>query len=183
MDLGKIIGENLRRLRTERNLSLGQLAKTSEISKGILSEIEKGNSNPTINTILKIADGLSTPYTALLEEPEKECDLIRKEDTAIQRDDFGTYRLRCYFPCSFSRNFEYFQMELDAGCSHTSIGHPPKAQEYLYVIRGTVALTAGSEEHVLHPGDALLFASSIPHVYENRTNETAECMIINYYGK
>ena len=58
MDLGKIIGENLRRLRTERNLSLGQLAKTSEISKGILSEIEKGNSNPTINTILKIADGL-----------------------------------------------------------------------------------------------------------------------------
>ena len=157
MDLGKIIGENLRRLRTERNLSLGQLAKTSEISKGILSEIEKGNSNPTINTILKIADGLSIPY-------------------------FGTYRLRCYFPCSSSRNFEYFQMELDAGCSHTSIGHPPKAQEYLYVIRGTVALTAGSEEHVLHPGDALLFASSIPHVYENRTNETAECMIINYYG-
>ena len=96
MDLGKIIGENLRRLRTERNLSLGQLAKTSEISKGILSEIEKGNSNPTINTILKIADGLSIPYTALLEEPQKECDLIRKEDTAIQRDDFGTYRLRCF---------------------------------------------------------------------------------------
>ena len=103
MDLGKIIGENLRRLRTERNLSLGQLAKTSEISKGILSEIEKGNSNPTINTILKIADGLSIPYTALLEEPQKECDLIRKEDTEIQQDDFGTYRLRCYFPCSSSR--------------------------------------------------------------------------------
>lgn len=91
MDLGKIIGENLRRLRTERNLSLGQLAKTSEISKGILSEIEKGNSNPTINTILKIADGLSIPYTALLEEPEKECDLVRKEDTELQQDDFGTY--------------------------------------------------------------------------------------------
>ena len=112
------IGENLRRLRTERNLSLGQLAKTSEISKGILSEIEKGNSNPTINTILKIADGLSIPYTALLEEPEKECDLVRKEDTELQQDDFGTYRLRCYFPCSASRNFEYFQMELDPDAGH-----------------------------------------------------------------
>ena len=47
MDLGKIIAVNLRRLRTERNLTLGQLSKISGISKAMLSDIEKGSSNPT----------------------------------------------------------------------------------------------------------------------------------------
>lgn len=67
MDLGKIIAFNLNKLRTERSLTLGQLAKLSGISKAILSDIEKGGSNPTINTIWKIANGLNVPYTRLME--------------------------------------------------------------------------------------------------------------------
>ena len=55
MELGKIIAINLNELRTERNLTLGQLSKISGISKAMLSDIEKGNSNPTINTLWKIA--------------------------------------------------------------------------------------------------------------------------------
>lgn len=55
MELGKVIAINLKQLRTERNLTLGQLSKISGISKAMLSDIEKGNSNPTINTIWKIA--------------------------------------------------------------------------------------------------------------------------------
>ena len=63
MELGKIIAFNLKRLRMERNLSQGQLAKEAGISKAMLSDIEKGGSNPTINTIWKIANGLNVPYT------------------------------------------------------------------------------------------------------------------------
>ena len=51
MELGKIIAVNLKELRRERNLTLGQLSKMSGISKAMLSDIEKGDSNPTINTI------------------------------------------------------------------------------------------------------------------------------------
>lgn len=46
MDLGKIIAFNLNKLRTERSLTLGQLAKLSGISKAILSDIEKGGQQP-----------------------------------------------------------------------------------------------------------------------------------------
>ena len=49
-DLGRIIAMNLKQLRTERSLTLGQLAKESGVSKAILSDMEKGESNPTINT-------------------------------------------------------------------------------------------------------------------------------------
>ena len=78
MELGKIIALNLKELRTERNLTLGQLSKLSGISKAMLSDIEKGGSNPTINTIWKIANGLNVPYTKLMEGIEKEATVIRR---------------------------------------------------------------------------------------------------------
>ena len=55
MDLGQQIGANLKQLRTERGLTLGQLSSLAGISKAMLSELEKGNANPTINTLWKIA--------------------------------------------------------------------------------------------------------------------------------
>ena len=61
MDLGKIIAFNLKELRTERNLTLGQLSKITGLSKAMLADMEKGGSNPTINTIWKIAKGLNVP--------------------------------------------------------------------------------------------------------------------------
>ncbi|BDB00642.1 hypothetical protein CBOS2020_07160 [Clostridium botulinum] len=58
MNLNDIISANLKKLRTDRNLSLGQLSELSGVSKVMLSQIEKEESNPTINTIWKIANGL-----------------------------------------------------------------------------------------------------------------------------
>lgn len=97
MELGKIIAFNLNKLRTERSLTLGQLAKLSGISKAILSDIEKGGSNPTINTIWKIANGLNVPYTRLMEVKEPDGTVVRRSDTAEQSDETGVYRVHCYF--------------------------------------------------------------------------------------
>ena len=65
-DLGRIIAMNLKQLRTERSLTLGQLAKESGVSKAILSDMEKGESNPTINTIVAHQDALSLGSQALI---------------------------------------------------------------------------------------------------------------------
>ena len=51
MEAGEIIAFNLKRLRNEKNLTLGQLANMAGVSKVVLSQIEKGEANPTINTI------------------------------------------------------------------------------------------------------------------------------------
>ena len=97
MELGKIIAINLNELRTERNLTLGQLSKISGISKAMLSDIEKGNSNPTINTLWKIANGLNVPYTRLMEGIEKEATVIRKSEPTVQTGETDHYRIYCYF--------------------------------------------------------------------------------------
>lgn len=181
MELGQIIAVNLRKLRTERNLTLGQLSKLSGISKAMLSDIEKGSSNPTINTIWKIANGLNVPYTRLMEGIERETTVVRREETAVQTGESAAYRVRCYFRSTPVRNFELFYVELDPKSSNASIGHSEKAQEYLYVIRGELELRTEIGDHKLTAGDAMVFDSSLGHTYVNRMEDPAAFLVINYY--
>lgn len=90
MDLGQQIGANLKQLRTERGLTLGQLSSLAGISKAMLSELEKGNANPTINTLWKIANGLKVPYTRLMEGAEPTATLVRREEVFPQTEEGGT---------------------------------------------------------------------------------------------
>lgn len=181
MELGKIIAINLKELRTERNLTLGQLSKISGISKAMLSDIEKGGSNPTINTIWKIANGLNVPYTKLMEGIEKEATIIRKSETVAQNGETEHYRVYCYFRNTPVRNFELFYVELDANSSNASIGHSEKAQEYLYIIQGELVLHTETGDYTLNEGDSLTFDSSIGHTYINENHTLLTFICINYY--
>ena len=96
MEIGEIIACNLKRLREERNLSLGQLAELAGVSKVMLSQLEKGASNPTINTVWKITGALHEPYTSLLELPQDHAIHIRKQD--IHPLVEGKYHIFNYYP-------------------------------------------------------------------------------------
>ena len=181
MELGKIIAFNLKELRNERNLTLGQLSKISGISKAMLSDIEKGGSNPTINTIWKIANGLNVPYTKLMEGVEKESTFVSREDSVMQTGETEHYRVYCYFKSTPVRNFELFYVELDAQSSNASIGHSEKAQEYIYIIQGELDLHTEAGDYTLVEGDSLAFDSSIGHTYINRKNTMLSFIEINYY--
>lgn len=181
MELSKIIALNLKELRNQRNLTLGQLSKLSGISKAMLSDIEKGNSNPTINTIWKIANGLNIPYTKLLEGIEKETTLIRKTESVMQAGETEHYRVYCYYRSTPVRNFELFYVELDAKSSNSSIGHSEKAQEYIFIIQGKLMLLTDTGDYILNEGDSLMFDSSIGHTYINEQDVLLTFLVINYY--
>lgn len=181
MEINLVIADNLKRLRTERNLSLGQLAALSDVSKVMLSQIEKGDTNPTINTIWKIANGLKVPYTALLEQQKHDTTVVKKSEIAIQSALNGHYRLYCYYENTPQRNFELFQIELDAGHSYTSIGHSEKSQEYIMVLEGELSLTVNDQTHILQPNDSICFTASARHVYSSSGSNILKANIINYY--
>lgn len=181
MELGKVIAINLKQLRTERNLTLGQLSKISGISKAMLSDIEKGNSNPTINTIWKIANGLNVPYTRLMDEIEKEATVIRRSEPVMQTGETEHYRVYCYFRSTPLRNFELFYVELDPHSANVTIGHCEKAQEYIYIIQGQLLLQTEVGDYELGEGDSLMFDSSIKHTYINERDNLLTFIVVNYY--
>ncbi len=181
MDITLVIGNNLKKLRNERSLSLGQLSKLSDVSKMMLSQIERGKSNPTINTIWKIAAGLSIPYTLLFEQPTSETQVITREDAIHQCSEDGNYKHFCYYPNTPVRNFELFQMELEVNGKYCSLGHPEKSEEYILVFAGELILEVDGKEHQLSSNNTITFDAAKEHSYTNNCNNTVKAVIINYY--
>ncbi len=181
MEINEVLAKNLKMLREKQNLSLGQLAQSSGLSKVMLSQLEKGGANPTINNILKIANALEVPYTALLDSLGGSAAVIKKEHLPVQTSEDGLYRAYCYYTNTAERNFEWFQLELDPGCKYISIGHRARALEYLIVQSGEITIEINDQHYALVENDSISFQSSLEHHYINKGNTTAIANIINYY--
>jgi predicted transcriptional regulator len=181
MEINEILAANLKSLRTERGFSLGQLAELSGVSKVMLSQIEKGETNPTLNTIWKIANGLKVPYTRLIDKAKNETVVIRKSPCLLQNSEESTHRVFCYYQTTPTRNFELFRAELDADSAHESVGHCEKSQEYILVNRGELTLKTGENVYVLHEGDSIFFDSTVHHTYINKSSEPTDYTVIIYY--
>lgn len=181
MNINQIIAANLKKFRAERNLSLSRLAELSGISKVMLSQIEKGEANPTVNTVWKIAGGLNIPYSALFEQTKRSIEVVTRAKTVAQSDDGGSYRMYCYFAGTPSRNFEWFQTEIEAGCSHTSMGHPAKSAEYVMLLQGQLEITVEGQQYVLNKDDAIEFTADNEHIYKNTGTQKAVALVMNYY--
>lgn len=181
MEINQILAVNLKHLRQEKNMTMGQLSKVSGISKAMLSDMEKGNSNPTINTIMKVATGLGVSYTRLMEPVEKDAALVTYDEAEPTVNDNQHFQVFCYYGTSPTRDFEIFRSELDPYSEHHSDGHREKSQEYLYLLQGVLELHTESDVYTLQPGDALMFEADQKHSYHNTGDERAVFIDINYY--
>ena len=86
METPFIVGKRLKSIRLEKQLSLDEVSKLTDVSKPMLGQIERGQSSPTITTLWKIAVGLKIPLSSLLEEKEKECTVvdIRSKEAIVE---------------------------------------------------------------------------------------------------
>lgn len=179
MEIGDVIAYNLKRLREERHLSLGQLAEMAGVSKVMLSQLEKGSSNPTINTIWKITGALQLPYTSLLEMPES--DVIHVEKKSLHELEEDGYHIFNYYAKDASRDFELYQIEMDKGCVHGSIGHSTDSTEYIMVVEGKMILEVNGKSYNLGTDDGFCFGAAVPHVYKQvGDRKTKMVLMINY---
>lgn len=181
MEIDKIIAGNLKRIREQKNLTLAQLSEKTGLSKVMLTQLEKGGGNPTINTIWKIAHALDVPYTAILDSTGGTAAIIKGHELPMQPNDEGNYRIRCYYSSSGERNFEWFQMELDAGTTYRSDGHGAHTFEYIIVEEGRLDIELKEKIYSLSEGDSISFHASEPHSYINPGASITKAYLINYY--
>ena len=95
-NLNLLLANNLRRIREERSLSLQQLAEVSGVSKSMLGQIERGEANPSVGTIWKIANGLRVSFTSLLNENAGTVRIVCRDDAHEVEQEDGMYRLLSY---------------------------------------------------------------------------------------
>lgn len=166
------IGAVLKRVRFERNLTLDETATITGVSKAMLGQIERGESNPTISILWKISTGLRISFSELLGSESNTYESINIESIDPVYESDGKMILYDVFPFNPMTGFEYFFIKLLPGAAHTSTAHQNSTEEHIVVTQGTLSLTVDSQSFELKAPAALKFKANRTHSYTNKGDET-----------
>lgn len=183
-DLAPVVGKNLKRLRTERGLSLERLAQSSGVSRAMLGQVELGQSAPTINVLWKMARALDVPFSALITSNQTSgAKVLRSEAAKRLMSSDGSFQSRALFPFDEPRRVEFYELKLSAKGVEKAEAHAPGTTENLVVAKGQVEIVVGAEVHSLEAGDAILFEADQPHVYRNAGSGEAVLYLVMTYAE
>ncbi|GED12266.1 helix-turn-helix domain-containing protein [Aneurinibacillus migulanus] len=175
------VGRNLQRIRKSRGLSLDKVAELTGVSKAMLGQIERGESNPTVTTLWKIATGLHLSFSSLIEDDSPSVSVISLTDVTPVMEDNEKYQVYPLFPFNQETRFEMYTVIMQPGCVHHSEAHGTDAQEYIIVAEGTLTLTIGSTEYIVREKDAIRFTTGMAHTYTNATEGALRLQMVIYY--
>lgn len=181
-NINVIIGNNLNTYRKSKGYSLDKVAEMTGVSKGMLGQIERGETNPSISTLWKIANGLHISSTSLLEAKPAELVIIKKSDLAPITEHKDKYIVYAPFPFDSKKKFEVLVVDLQDGCHHTSEPHDKNVEEYIYVSKGHFKLTVNETTYELHEGDSIRFVADKGHEYRNDSGEICTLHTVIYYN-
>lgn len=184
MELNRAVAENIKRIRKSKKLSMERLAEQAGVSRSMLGQIERGEANPSVGIIGKLAGALKVPADLLLENDDfVSLAQYREVDTKPQRLDGGKAVLRPNFFYDEATRLESFFLDLYISARYAPEMSVPGCVCYATVLSGTVTLEAESESFRLVERDALRFAADRPYRFENMTNSTARLLLIYQYLK
>ncbi|MBO2535808.1 MULTISPECIES: helix-turn-helix domain-containing protein [Rummeliibacillus] len=173
-------GYNIKKERKRKGLTLEELSERSNVSKSMLSMIERGEKNPTIQVASQIAEGLEVTISKLLgEQQENEVIVIRSNQQLIYRDETTGVERHLLSP-SFSAIGIEFILNIIPPLKETGTFPPHKrgVQEHIYVARGKLKIELGEEpkSYILEKGDSIYYEADLKHRFVNLLN--TEC---HYY--
>lgn len=157
----------LKKVRFERGLTLEDTSNLTGVSKAMLGQIERGESNPTISTLWKISTGLRISFSELLSSETNDYEPIPLEKLEPVYESEGKMILYNVFPFNPISGFEYFYIKLLPGAHHVSTPHINFTSEYIVVTKGTLLLGVDNKQFELKAPVALGFKSNVKHSYSN----------------
>ncbi|GGA27356.1 helix-turn-helix domain-containing protein [Psychrobacillus lasiicapitis] len=175
------IGKNLNRVRKERNISLDKTSELTGVSKTMLGQIERGESNPTVTTLWKIANGLRLSFSSLISEENATVSIIKKNELKPVKESNGQYQVYPLVPFNADKQFEVFAISLASACEHKSEAHNLGVKEYIFVNEGTLEIEIDGENYVVNREDAITFQADRTHFYRNNGDSVVKCTVIIHY--
>ncbi|WP_414054769.1 helix-turn-helix domain-containing protein [Macrococcus equi] len=166
-EIHEIVAYNLKAYRHENGLTLDNVSRRTGVSKTMLSQIERGDSIPSITTVWKIANGLKISFTTLIKSPDQKVNIKRKSEVMEMTGDDGRFRLYPYYPYESGHSIEMYQFEIDPGGTFTSDAHQSGSEEYIIVNQGMLSLKVQNEDYHIEKDTAVRFDADVSHVYSN----------------
>jgi transcriptional regulator with XRE-family HTH domain len=183
-ELTAAVGANLRRLRVKRGLSLERLAQQSGVSRAMLSQIELGQSTPTIAILWKISRALGVTFSTLITSPTGAGpQVLRAREAKLLTSQDRSFTSRALFPVDQPRRVEFYRLELAPHSEERATAHPPGTWENLVVSNGQVEIDVDGATQKLDAGDAIFFQADGPHAYRNPADVAAVMYLVMTYDE
>src|SRR5436309_3543875 len=166
------LGERVRALREAMDLSLRDLAERSGVSAPMLSQVERGETSPTLQVATRIATGLELRLSQLLRlDEDGAVSVVRRPERRKGPARAGGHHYEILTPPLPGQRAELSRHTLAAGAVTGGPGDPPMhepgSRETALVLEGAVVLAIDGERHALAAGDCVTFDADLAHHFEN----------------
>ncbi len=160
------IGHRMKELRIQYGLTQQELADRSELSKGFISQLERNLTSPSVGTLLDIIQCLGTTPAEFFADSEPEQIVFKQEDYFIKENEDLHHMIKWVIPNAQKNAMEPVLITLSPhGTSEIYLPH--EAEEFGYVLKGSIRLYYGPRSYVIKQGESFYFHAGKKHYLEN----------------
>ena len=171
-EMAKNLAKNITTLRKKRGLTQQGLAQHSGATRASIALLESGQSNPTLEVLLKISTALQVSIDELTASAFAECTHIQSKDIPLDRKSKRGVTLRKLLPEKIHAT-EMDELILEAGARMKGSPHLEGTREYFNCLDGEVIIGVLGQSFHIKKGDVLVFPGDKPHSYNNRSAKKA----------
>ena len=167
-------------LRKKHSLTLDQLAAASGVSRSMLSQIERGQANPTLAVTYRIAQAFGITIGELVDQPwaASAIEVVRGDDASNLFRSDDECQIRTLSPLHMEKSIEFYELRLQSGARLESAAHYEGTRELLTVTTGTATLLSGDSETHLAAGDSAHYRADLSHCISNSGEELLVCYLV-----
>ena len=188
MDTSKIVGETIKSLRENRNISMEELAQRSGLAVEQVERIENNIDLPSLAPLIKIARVLGVRLGTFLDDQDETgpavCrraeagDTISFSNNAIQSRRHMEYHSLA--KSKADRHMDPFIIDVDATEDQDFVLSSHEGEEFIYVLRGRMEISYGKNTYLLEEGDSIYYDSIVPHHVHGYQGEAAQILAVVY---
>ncbi|MEM8860546.1 MAG: XRE family transcriptional regulator [Chloroflexota bacterium] len=183
-EIVSLLGKHLQQIRKEKKFTLEQLAQKSGVSRSMLSQIERGQANPTFGTLWNLSRALGLDMSELVEEFESngagsgKIELLLAADTPRISNTQNGCTLSILGPHNQVGQFEWYELDIAPGGILSSQPHSQGCHEHLTILEGTAEVTSGDQSIKLKEGDTARYKADVPHAIRCAGKSTLKALLV-----
>ncbi len=183
-DILERLSTRLKQTRKSKGLSLDALAKLSGVSRSMLSQIERGESSPTVATLWNLSQALQVDLSGLLEGDAQEQssieEVLRADRTPAIDSKREGWQIRILSPAAEAGKHEIYDLSLDRGGALVSEPHRQGCREHLTVLEGRLTVTSDGTTVQLDEGDTARYAADCGHAIRADGVAARAILVVQY---
>lgn len=185
-DIQVNVGERVKRVREERELTLQDISQRTGLDVAFLEQVEDGNVAPPLGIVIKLAKALDLKMGYFISgEEDRPYTIVRKNDRKVvsryssKEGKYYGYGYESLAPHKKDRHMEPFLVSLEPSkTDEERSAHD--GQEFIYVLEGAMEVRLGEEIYVLEPGDSIYYDSTVPHLVKNHGSDVTRILAVLY---